>query len=556
MDKIKNIKITHKIIFIIIMVFGMLMISERISKAEEIPNGIYTIKSAKNAGYAIDITGISQENCANVEIWNNNGGVNQKFLFTHVGNGYYTIKAVHSGKYLDVAGASRNDGANVVQYSYNGNSNQMWLVKKTSDGYYSLVSKCSGLYLDITNGYMAPETNVLTWSYNGGINQKFKLEPCKDDSISDGTYTLGSAINSKYVVDIAGNSKADCANVLLWSSNGQNNQKYDIKSVGQGCYTICSVSSGKYVDVEGAEKRNGANILQYSRNGGSNQQWYIIPDGKGNYYIVSKCSGLFMDIAGGKISDGTNILTWSYNGGSNQKYKLIPTQKHIEDTGRSAEFKKQHPEIKVGIDVSKYQGTIDWNAVKRDGIDYVMIRAGFRGYGSTGSLNVDPKLDEYVRGAKAAGLDVGIYFFSQATNYQEGVEEANYTIDLIKKYDITYPVAFDTEDSSSPTHTGRADDISVQARTDATKGFCSTIKKAGYKTLIYASPSWIKEKLDINQLSEYDVWIAHYTGAEQEDPLKRPTTYKGKYVMWQYTSTGTVNGIKGNVDCDLFYYLK
>lgn len=549
-------KLVRNIIFILVIIGAILILSEKVSNAAEIPDGIYTIKSAKNEGYAVDITAYSKNDCANVEIWNNNGGLNQKFLFTHVGNNYYTVKAVYSNKYLDIAWASTANGANVEQYTYNGNSNQMWLVKKTDDGYYNLISKCGGKYLDIANGVMSPGTNVLMWEYNGGINQKFKLESCVESAPENGTYTITTTLNSRYAVDIEGNSKNNCANALLWSQNGANNQKFDIKSVGQGAFTICSSSSSKYLDVEGASKKDGANILQYAYNGGLNQHWYIISDGRGNYYIVSRWSGLCMDVAGGKAGDGSNILTWSYNGGNNQKFKITPTTKNIEDTGRSAEFKKQHPDIKIGIDVSKYQGTIDWNAVKRDGIDYVMIRAGFRGYGSNGSLNEDPKLDEYARGARAAGLDVGIYFFSQATNYQEGVEEANYTIGLIKKYDITYPVAFDTEDSSSPDNTGRADGIDVQARTDAAKGFCSTIKKSGYKTLIYASPSWIKENLDIKQLSEYDVWLANYTGATQEDPLKKPTNYKGKYVMWQYTDAGTVNGIKGKVDCDLFYYLK
>jgi GH25 family lysozyme M1 (1,4-beta-N-acetylmuramidase) len=149
-----------------------------------------------------------------------------------------------------------------------------------------------------------------------------------------------------------------------------------------------------------------------------------------------------------------------------------------------------------------------------------------------------------------------VYFFSQAQNYEEGVKEAEYTLSLIRQFDINYPIAFDTEESSSPNNTGRADNISVQSRTDATRGFCETIENAGYDVLIYASSSWLKEKLDLSQLEKYNIWLANYTGATQENPLAKPSKYKGNYVMWQYTDSGTVNGINGGVDCDIYYYLR
>lgn len=546
----KHIKIT-----VIFVLFLLIFIIAKKSYAAEVESGnSYYIESSLSEVYVIDVTGNSRDKNANIEIWENNSGKNQQFIFTEQSDGYYTIKSVISGKYLDVAYASKNNGANVIQYDYNGGDNQKWKLVYLGDGFYNIISKCNGLCLDITNANMKNGTNVITWEKNGGRNQKFRIQNIYYSDVKDGLYKIASAKNSSYVLDVTANSTQDCANIELWHDNGGDNQKFTIKKIGNGLYTISSAISNKYFDVENAGKKNGSNVLQYKFTNGYNQKWLIRDAGDGYFCIIARCSGLYLDIDDGKMTDGTNVFTWVYNGGKNQKFKLIPTE--IKDTGRSAQFKREHPEIRIGIDVSKYQGTIDWNAVKKDGIDYVMIRAGFRGYGEEGTLNEDPKLDEYVRGARAAGLDVGIYFFSQAKNYQEGVDEANYTIGLIKKYDITYPVAFDTENSSSPTNTGRADNISKQDRTDAAKGFCSTILKNGYKTLIYASPSWIKENLYIEQLSGYDVWLANYTGATQEDPLKKPTNYKGKYVMWQYTDSGTVNGIKGKVDCDLFYYLK
>lgn len=525
------------------------------SYAAEIESGeTYYVESGLNEAFVLDVTDFSRANEANIEIWENGAGINQQFVFTKQDDGYYTIKCVYSGKYLDVAGASTSNGANVIQYTYNGGDNQKWKLVHVGNGMYNIISKCNGFCLDITNGKMKNGSNVITWKKNGGRNQLFRIRGTSYSEIKDGLYKIASAKNTSFILDVTGNSTSNCTKIGLWQDNNGDNQKFVVKKIGNGLYTINSAISNKYIDVENGGMRNGSSVIQYEFTNGINQKWLIKDAGDGYFYVIARCSGLYLDIDCGRMANGTRISTWECNGEINQKFKLIPTE--ITDTGRSAQFKREHPEIRVGIDVSKYQGKIDWNAVKRDGIDYVMIRAGFRGYGSTGSLNEDPKLDEYVRGARAAGLDVGIYFFSQAKNYQEGVEEANYTLGLIRKYDITYPVAFDTEDSSSPTHTGRADNISDQDRTDAAKGFCSTIKNAGYKTLIYASPSWLKDNLYLDQLSEFDIWLAHYTGATQEDPLKRPSGYKGKYVMWQYTDSGTVNGINGKVDCDLFYYLK
>lgn len=541
--------------FLTIIVCMFLLDNEsKVEASEIISDGIYTIQSAIDDEFVLDITGASNKNTANVEIWSNNGGSNQKFNIKSVGNGYYSICAINSGKYLDVAWASKSNGANVEQYQYNGRDNQKWLVKPDGNGYYYIISKCNDLYLDIAGGNMKNGTNVITWEKNGGNNQKFKLNIIEKNIIEDGTYKFVSAINENYVLDVTGASTKNGANIEIWDDNNVNNQKFDLNGIGDGFYTIGSTHSKKYLDVEGAKNIDGTNVIQFQGNGGDNQKWILEYAGNNYYYIISKCNGLYLDVANAVQKNGTNVLTWSYNGGTNQKFKLIPTTPNIEDGGRSEEFKKAHPELKVGIDVSRYQGVIDWQKVKKDGIDYAMIRAGFRGYGESGSLNEDTMFERNVKGARDAGLDVGVYFFSQAQNYEEGVKEAEYTINLIKKFDITYPVAFDTEQSSSPTNTGRADNISVQDRTDATKGFCSTIEKAGYKTLIYASPYWIRDNLDITQLSEYKIWLANYTGATQENPLAKPSSYKGQYVMWQYTDKGTVNGIDGGVDCNIFYY--
>ena len=204
-----------------------------------------------------------------------------------------------------------------------------------------------------------------------------------------------------------------------------------------------------------------------------------------------------------------------------------------------------------GIDVSTFQNDIDWASVKADGVDFAMIRAGFRGYGQAGNILTDARFYSNIQNAIANNIKVGVYFFTQAKNEQEAIEEANYTINLIKNYNITYPVAIDTEWSSEPNYNGRADSLSVQERTKVVKAFCETIEDAGYEPMIYASKSWLLDKLDMSQLSNYNIWLAHYTGATQDNPLAKPSSYDGDYIMWQYTSSGSVNGILGNVDMNI-----
>ena len=195
-----------------------------------------------------------------------------------------------------------------------------------------------------------------------------------------------------------------------------------------------------------------------------------------------------------------------------------------------------------GIDVSVYQGNIDWKAVKNSGISFVIIRVGFRGY-TQGGLYLDSNCKSNIQCASAAGLKVGLYVFSQAVNETEAVEEASYCVNIARDYRITYPIYIDSEYSNN-NHNGRADGLDKKTRTSVCKAFCETVKSAGYTPGVYASKSWFYNQLDAGQLSAYKIWLAHYCGQ---------TDYRGKYDMWQHSSTGSVNGISGNVDLDISY---
>ncbi len=190
-----------------------------------------------------------------------------------------------------------------------------------------------------------------------------------------------------------------------------------------------------------------------------------------------------------------------------------------------------------GIDVSAYQGSINWSKVKKAGITFVMIRAGYRG-STDGTIIKDKRFAENLKGAKAAGLDVGVYFYSSAVSAKEAVEEAKWTLKQIQHQGITMPVAFDMEEDSS----SRTYKLTMRQKTKITDAFCSIVRQNGYKPLIYGNPTWIYNSLDLSYLTRYNLWIAHYTNQ---------TNFQYQYIMWQYSESGRLPGITGTVDMDI-----
>ena len=196
---------------------------------------------------------------------------------------------------------------------------------------------------------------------------------------------------------------------------------------------------------------------------------------------------------------------------------------------------------KVGIDVSEWQSSVNWTAVKNAGVDFVIIRVGYTGWG-TGSINLDSKFTSHINGALAAGLDVGVYYYSQAITVAEARKEADFVAQKIAPYKskIKYPVAFDTESTDAG---GRGDKLTKAARTQIAKAFCDRVKSYGYTPMIYSNLSWLNNNLDMNLLSAYPVWVAQYYSINQ---------YSRPYKCWQYTSSGSVSGISGRVDLNVW----
>ena len=193
----------------------------------------------------------------------------------------------------------------------------------------------------------------------------------------------------------------------------------------------------------------------------------------------------------------------------------------------------------LGIDVSKYQPNINWSSVKASGISYVIIRCGYRG-ASTGALIEDPYFRSHIKGAKSAGLKVGVYFFTTAVTEAEAVEEASMCAALCSGYGLNYPVFMDCESSGRPGYMS----LSAAQRTSIIKAFCSTVRSAGYTPGVYANKTWLTSYINTSEISNYKIWLAQYNST---------VTYKGRYDLWQFTSKGSVNGIPGVVDMNQSY---
>lgn len=200
-----------------------------------------------------------------------------------------------------------------------------------------------------------------------------------------------------------------------------------------------------------------------------------------------------------------------------------------------------------GLDLSYHNGAVDFAKVKAQGYDFVMLRIGYRGYGD-GSLQKDRNFDKYYRDAKANGLYVGGYFFSQAINTIERKAEADFCFAVLGNKVLDYPLVIDTELSGATGNIGRADKLSKDLRTRIVKSFCDRVERKNFYRSIYCSESWLKNNLDYSKLTAYDKWIAKWS-------VFKPTTAYGKYGIWQNSNNGKIDGVSSTrTDTNISYY--
>ncbi|MGN1433445.1 MAG: glycoside hydrolase family 25 protein [Ruminococcus sp.] len=218
----------------------------------------------------------------------------------------------------------------------------------------------------------------------------------------------------------------------------------------------------------------------------------------------------------------------------NNGFTADSSLKYYNENGKSASTE--------GIDVSSFSGDIDWKKVKESGIDFAMIRVGGRGYGESGEMYTDERALEYINGAKAEGIRVGAYFFSQAINTEEAIEEADYIKTVLGDIKLDYPVAYDWEIIKDDD--ARTDSVSASKATECARAFCDRVKELGYTPILYSPSRELYFKYDLSRLADIDIWYCEYANV--------PTFYY-EFSMWQYSATGTIDGIEGAVDLNVCF---
>ena len=224
-----------------------------------------------------------------------------------------------------------------------------------------------------------------------------------------------------------------------------------------------------------------------------------------------------------------------------KKHQLVDENFHVNDRNEIEYIENGIVTSHKGIDVSKYQGDIDWQAVKADGVEYAFVRLGIRGYGS-GKIVLDENFADNMQGANEAGVKAGVYFFTQAVTVEEAQEEAAFVIENLAAYDVPYPVVSDVEMITG--QDGRANNLTMQERTDITIAFCEAVKAAGYTPMIYGNVKCFTKMLDMTKLEQYEKWYAFYD---------KYMYFPYEVSMWQYSEKGTVDGIEGTVDMNIAY---
>ena len=210
------------------------------------------------------------------------------------------------------------------------------------------------------------------------------------------------------------------------------------------------------------------------------------------------------------------------------------------EEGGFKRYKSDDTLASVGVDVSSHQQEIDWELVAANGVEFAMIRVGYRGY-TEGEIQPDDYFVQNIEGARAAGLDVGVYFFSQALDEQEAIDEANYVLEQIKDYPLSYPVIFDWEDIEADARTDGMDSVQLTKNAIA---FCDTIKQAGYRAGVYFNQRFGYEEFDLESLQDYVFWLAEYNDTP---------SFSFHFQIWQYCNDGRVDGIKTDVDLNLAF---
>ena len=248
---------------------------------------------------------------------------------------------------------------------------------------------------------------------------------------------------------------------------------------------------------------------------------------------------LLLSLAGCGIPDGNKPSVTA----PSTKPTVPPNPYKVEDFSFNGKYMVCNTiQSHAGIDVSSHQGVIDWQQVKDHGIEFVFVRLGYRGY-DYGNIRLDECAAYNLTQAKAAGLKVGAYFFSQAINEAEATEEAEFALSVLDGFELDLPLAFDWEKMEYAD--ARTDKVKKSELMACIKAYCQTVEDAGYRAMIYFNPELVQTHLELIELVDYPFWLAAYSAQTGMD-------FPYRMEFWQYRDDGTVPGIDGPVDMDIW----
>ena len=613
MSKLK--KFIVMLLLIIFSIFPMKALA--VTSSQVVENGIYEIEWTVNNNKVLDISAASKETGANVQIWDKCNGKQQRFQIIYLNNGYYEIKNINSGKVLDVKGAGKSIGNNVQQWTSNSTDAQKWKLQKNADGSFCIISKCNGLYLNVANLKNSNGANIEVNNKKQSFNLKKIKTIKGSRTINDGYYYISCGIDESKVLDISAASKLSGANVQIWQNESVAQQKFYIKYDGNGYYTIKNVNSGKLLDVANGQTERGTNVWQWTSNSTDAQKWVISKTSDGYYNIISKLSGINLEVAGGKNLNGTNVQINFENNAKNQKFKFIETKvgaktiangtyeitskiasnmlldvsggsnidganvqiwadanekqqkfeaTYLENGNYKILCKKSGKALTVSETGTAYSSNVyqstylerpnqKWRIEKNNNEYYIVSEYNGRyldvaGGSSENGTNIRvyvpnfSKAQTFIFEQKKYGIPLGVYLYANAQNVDEARAEANHLLDLLKGKKFELPIYYDVE---------AQENVDVNTITSMCNEFFRILKNAGYKPGIYASKYYLLYKISPNKLPvDCSVWVASHgknDGAIPKDTYK----YNGKWDIWQYTSTGRIAGINGDVDYDVSF---
>ncbi|MDD5826999.1 MAG: RICIN domain-containing protein [Bacilli bacterium] len=558
---------------------------------KDLHNGYYQIMTKKYR-LALDLNGAGSTNGTNVQIYYDNGTNAQIFQFTKIDeqtleSGIYTIKSNHNrNKVIDVTGGIGLSNTNVQTYDDNNTNAQKWYFEKLANKNYYIKSGLNSnlylssdnnnnvllqetptewslqyidentfylinqnqLYFNISNGNIANGTNVNLTSPNQQNAQIFYIEQTKINengkTIANGYYTISSSIDKNKVIEVANGSKQNETNIQIFTSNNNKSQIWYFNYEENGYYSITSsLNRNTTIDLKGGNITPGNYVQLYKRNNTDAQLWRIKDDGNGSILITSKKGNVCL--ANSNIENGTNIQVGTCNNTNpNQLFKL-----NVNQTKKSY----------TGIDVSSYQGDIDWEKVANTNIDFVVIKLGI---GDNWLSQDDKKFVTNVQNCEKYNIPYAVYLYSYAKNVtgstrlnadsESATSEAEHVLRVLRevsyKPNLKTSVYIDMEEPKL-TYLGK------ERLTNIASTFCENIEANGYNCGIYANKSWLTNYLDTNNLkNKYNIWLAEWQTklTNHNQALSSSPTYnQASYKLWQFSENGKIDGIKTNVDLDL-----